>query len=164
MLQLDAGETLAYNWYPSAKDPRLLFDVVAELRSQPVIRPGVTKPIFDFELLPEGGWELRIEVDGRDGLAGGLVADDYDWRFSHRSAGARPYSVAVDPQESHWALSAISPGGKPHRDAQVALNLKPLDRQSGESLTPGAPYFVEQTAASQVDSAQQQAAVPLGDG
>ena len=69
--------------------------------------PGIFQPIFQFNLLPEvkGGREIFNRTDGRDGLTGGANIDGLDFRFTHASPGASPYTVDVTRANSCWSLS-----------------------------------------------------------
>ncbi len=139
VLEFAPGEIISYDWFrdPAKLDPHILCDLVPYLPSERV-RPGVSKPLVRFDLTGEpGGWRVRLEWDGRDGLAGGPVADGWDVDVRSGQPGARPYGVALDPAQAAWALSLFSPGGTPADTSETLLGLQPYRRSDdGEAAWP----------------------------
>lgn len=130
VLEFAPGEIIRYEWFrdPKALDAHILCDLVPRLPAERV-RPEVSKPLVRFDLTGEpGGWRVRMEFDGRDGLAGGAVADGWDLDVRSGEPGARPYTVALDPARAAWALSLFSPGGSPADTSEVVLGLQPYRR------------------------------------
>jgi hypothetical protein len=123
-----------YEWFRSDTDlnENVLFNLAPYFRGENELKPGITKPIFQFDIDGNGGWRVRIERDGRDGLAGGDVDGDYDLSFTHESEGARPYTVDVTRENSAWSLSFFNPGGKPMETSEILVKLAPYDRDSGK--------------------------------
>lgn len=93
-------------------------------------------PLVRFDLTGEpGGWRVRLEWDGRDGLAGGPSAQGWDVDIRSGQPGARPYTVALDPAQAAWAMSLFSPGGSPADTSETVLGLAPY-RRSDDSPAP----------------------------
>jgi hypothetical protein len=137
VVQFKKGEMIHYEWFQDEKnlDGHVLLNLAEHFRGENVLRPGVTKPLFRFDVDGKGGWTVRIERDGRDGLAGGEVDDGWDLTFTHESPDAKPYTVDVTNDNSAWAMSIFSPGGKPMETSEILIGLKPYDRQSGKPVT-----------------------------
>lgn len=80
VLEFKPKEIIRYEWFqdPQALHPRILCDLVPHLGEE-LIRPNITRPLFRFDLTDQpGGWRVRIELDGRDGLVGGRQPNDWD--------------------------------------------------------------------------------------
>lgn len=136
VIEFEPGEIILYDWFrnPEQLHERILFDLQPHLAREPnFVRPGVTHPLIRFDLVPErkGGWILRIQRDGRDGI---VPERDEDWDLvvTDQSPGARPFSVDLDPAKSAWALSLFSPGGAPAETSEIVLGLKPYHRADGK--------------------------------
>lgn len=130
VLEFAPGEIIRYDWYrdPKDLDRHILCDLVPHLGKEP-LRPGVTKPLFRFDLTDaKGGWRVRIERDGRDGLAGGRNPKGWDIDVRSGQPGARAYTVDLDPKNASWSLSLFSPGGKPAGTSQFLLGMRPYNR------------------------------------
>lgn len=135
VIEFKANEAISHKWFdPKNLDPHILFDLAPHLEGDNRIYPGVTKPVFRFTIDGKGGWQLLIEPDGRDGLAGGARDDDWDLSFSHKSPGAKPYTVNVTQENSTWAMSTFSPGGKPEESSEAIVGLKPFNRRTGRTV------------------------------
>jgi len=137
VIEFKAGEIISYDWFRNPKNlhERILYDLVPHFDGDNLLRPGVTHPIVQFDIREQGRWVLKIERDGRDGLAGGEVDDHYDLVITDRSDGAKPYSVDVKPDASRWALSIFSPGGGPADTSELLLGLQPYSRATGKAVT-----------------------------
>lgn len=135
VMQFRAGEHVSYQWFTSEElDEHILLDLAPYFRGDRVVHPGVTKPVFRFTIDGSGGWELGIERDGRDGLAGGEKDGDWDVKFTHETEGARPYTVDLTSGNSTWAMSTFSPGGTPEETSEIIVGLTPFSRTSGEPV------------------------------
>jgi hypothetical protein len=130
VIEFRAREMIQYEWFRDQKDrdPHILMDLTPYFAGAKRVLPGVTKPLFRFDIDGKGGWTLRVERDGRDGLAGGENGGDWDLVFTEKSEGARPYTVDVTVTNSSWAMSVFNPGGAPADTAEVLIGLKPYDR------------------------------------
>ena len=135
VVQFGAGEMIHYEWFKDADnlDKHVLMNLAPYFDGENELRPAVTKPLFRFDVDGKGGWTVRVERDGRDGLDGGEVDGDWDLTFTHESKGAKPYTVNVTKDNSAWALSLFSPGGKPMETSEILLGLKPYDRLTGNA-------------------------------
>ncbi len=134
VIEWAAREMIAYEWFsggPSRLDRRILFDLAPYFDGEDEVRPGVTKPMFRFDIHEAGSWTLKIERDGRDGLDGGEVDGDWDMVFTDTTPGAKPYTVGVTPANSAWAMSTFSPGGSPEETSELVVGLKPYKRLTG---------------------------------
>ncbi len=133
VIQFGKGRMIHYEWFRSDTDlnENVLFNLAPYFRGKNELKPGIAKPIFQFDIDGKGGWRVQIERDGRDGLAGGEVDGDYDLTFTHESEGAKPYTVDVTRENSAWSLSFFSPGGKPMETSEIIVGLKPYDRDTG---------------------------------
>jgi hypothetical protein len=137
VLEFAPQETIQYAWFanPQNLHPRILCDLVPFLNDER-LHPGITKPLFRFDLTGEpGGWRVRIERDGRDGLAGGSNPDGWDIDITSGQDGARPYTVDLDPHQAAWSLSLFSPGGRPAGTSQFLLGLQPYQRGDDSNAT-----------------------------
>ena len=133
VVEFGPAEKISHKWFdPKNPDPHILFDLAPHFRDGNRIYPGVTKPLFRFTVDGKGGWQLLIEPDGRDGLKGGAKDGDWDMSFSDRSAGAKPYTVNVTPENSAWSMSTFSPGGRPEESSELIIRLAPFDRKTGK--------------------------------
>jgi hypothetical protein len=133
VIEFGRGEIIHYEWFgdPKNLDKHILLDLAPYFDGDDRNYPGVTKPIFQFDIGPKGSWTLKIERDGRDGLDGGEKDGDWDLVFTEKSPGAKPYTVDVDPAGSRWNLSTFSPGGRPEETSQILLGLEPYNRATG---------------------------------
>jgi hypothetical protein len=136
IVEFGAGEMIHYEWFEDEDnlDKHVLFNLAPYFTGDNALKPGVTKPIFKFDIDGKGGWKVRIERDGRDGLAGGEVDGDYDLTFTHESKGAKPYTVDVTRDNSAWSLSTFSPGGRPMETSELLIGLDPYHRDTGEPV------------------------------
>jgi hypothetical protein len=134
VIEFGAREMIHYEWFAREPlDPHVLLDLTDVLGGADKCRPTVERPIFRFELGEgKGAWALRIERDGRDGLAGGERDGDWDLSFTHESPGAKPYTVNVTRGNSVWAMSTFSPGGLPEDSSEAVVKLLPFNRDTGE--------------------------------
>lgn len=134
ILQFEAGKMIHYEWFKDEDnlDDNVLFNLAPYFTGENALKPGVTKPIFQFDIDGKGGWTLKIERDGRDGLAGGEVDDNWDLVFTHESKNAKPYTVNVTRENSDWALSTFSPGGRPMDTSEILIGLEPYNRDTGK--------------------------------
>jgi hypothetical protein len=134
IIEWKAGEMIHYRWFANRDrlDRHILFDLAPYFDADRTVYPGVTKPLFRFTIDGKGGWEVRIERDGRDGLEGGQNDGDWDMTFTHKSPGARPYTVNVTGANSTWAVSTFSPGGEPEESSEAVVGLRPFDRGTGK--------------------------------
>lgn len=134
VVQFPKGKMIHYEWFKDEKNlhKNVLLNLAEHFRGENALRPGVTKPIIQFDIDGKGGWTVKIERDGRDGLAGGEVDGDYDLTFTHKSKGARPYTVDVTRDNSAWAMSLFSPGGKPMETSEILIGLDPYNRDTGK--------------------------------
>lgn len=136
VLEFAPGEIIRYEWFQNRNnlDPHILCDLVPYL-PQERVRPGVSKPLVRFDLTGEpGGWRVRMEFDGRDGLAGGPVADDWDVDVRSGDDGARPYTIDLDPADSAWSMSLFSPGGRPAETSQMLIGMQPYARADDQLI------------------------------
>ena len=122
-----------YEWFQDPKNlhPRILLDLAPYFRDANLLRPGVTKPIFEFNIGEQGSWTLKIEIDGRDGLPGGPNAESWDHVFTEKSPGAKPFTVPLTPANSRWTLTAYTPHGNPIDSSEILLGLDPYRRSDG---------------------------------
>jgi hypothetical protein len=136
VIEFKAGEMIRYEYFrnPKELDARILYDLQPHFSDEKALRPGVMHPMLKFDIHDKGGWTLRVERDGRDGLAGGDNPDGWDLVVTHESNGAKPYSVDVKPAKSRWAMSMFSPGGSPMETSEILLKLDPYDRATGKSV------------------------------
>jgi hypothetical protein len=136
IVEFAAGDMISYDWFrnPPNLDRHVLLDLAGRFTDANTLRPGITKPILQFDIHAGGRWTLRIETDGRDGLAGGRRDGGWDLEFTEKSPGARPYTVDVSPADTAWTLSTFSPGGRPADTSEVLLGLQPYDRRGGGDL------------------------------
>ena len=133
VIEFDTDEMISYGWFKSDKlDRRILLDLAPHFDGDKRVHPGVTKPIFRFDVGDGGSWTLRIERDGWGRLAGGDSDGGWDMTFTDRSGGAKPYTVDLGRATSTWAFSAFSPGGRPEETSEVVVGLNPFDRGTGE--------------------------------
>ncbi|MFP4054670.1 MAG: hypothetical protein ACLFV7_12485 [Phycisphaerae bacterium] len=135
VIEFKAGEMIRYEYFrnPRKLDKRILYDLQPHFSGDKALRPGVTHPMLRFDLHDKGGWTLRLERDGRDGLSGGDDPHGWDLVVTHESDGAKPYSVGLKPGSSRWAMSLFSPGGSPMETSEVLLKLTPYDRVTGKT-------------------------------
>lgn len=130
VIELPAGEHIRYEWFSQGRlHPNIICDLHPVLKD---VKPAVDRPIFRFEVFPGGRWTLRIETDGRDGLAGGARDGDYDLDLDQDSPGARPYRVDLGAQ-TQWALTAYNPTAQVET-SQICLKVQPFRRSTGEAL------------------------------
>jgi hypothetical protein len=136
IVEFAAGEMISYDWFRNGRklDRHVLFDLAPWFTDANTLRPAITRPIIQFDIHGGGRWTLRIETDGRDGLAGGRRNGDWDLEFTEKSPGARPYTVDIAPANTAWTLSTFSPGGRPADTSEVLLGLQPYDRASGKDI------------------------------
>jgi hypothetical protein len=136
VLEFAPQEIIQYEWFRNPKNlhPRILCDLVPHLGEEPVY-VNLSKPLFRFDLTDQaGGWRVRIELDGRDGLAGGRNAEGWDIDVSAGQPGATPYSIDLDPNTAAWSMSLFSPGGRPAGTSQFLLGLQPYHRSTDEDV------------------------------
>jgi hypothetical protein len=117
--------------YTQLAKEKVLLDIRDLVKADAAIQPGVTHPMFRFMIEGAGKWTLKIEPDGRDGLAGGSDDKGWDLVFTQDSPGAKPYTVGLTPENSAWALSVFNPGGAPE-SSEIVVGLKPFDRSTGQ--------------------------------
>ncbi len=137
IIEWKAGEMIHYAWFTGGKDklhPRILYDLAPHFDGDKTVRPGETKPIFEFTIDGKGGWTFKMERDGRDGLSGGEDKDGWDLVVTHQSPGAKPYTVDVTRANSAWAMSVFSPGGSPEDSSEALVKLHPIDRDTGKDV------------------------------
>jgi hypothetical protein len=149
VVEFKAGELIEYAWYRDGPDklaPQVLFDLSPHVLGDEPIRPGIDQPMFSFDVMADGKWRVRVERDGRDGLAGGPVADGWDMVFTEKSAGAKPYTVdlgdSVD-KNTAFGLSVYCPSGGDRSPAEIDLTLSSYDRDDDGPLRPlpAAPWI-----------------------
>jgi hypothetical protein len=135
IIQFRPREMIRYGYFanPGKLDARILYDLQPYFTGDNALRPGVTHPLMQFDIAEDGGWRFRLERDGRDGLAGGDDPNGWDIDVTHKSQGAKPYSVKLTPGTSRWAMSVFSPGGAPMETSEVLLKLAPYDRTTGKA-------------------------------
>ena len=136
VVQFAKGEMIHYEWFRDEDklDSHVLLNLAEHFRGENILRPGVTKPLFRFDVDGKGGWTAKIERDGRDGLAGGDRDGEWDLVFTHESEGAKPYTVDVTRENSAWAMSLFSPGGKPMDTSEILIGLDPYHRDTGKDV------------------------------
>lgn|GEM_PF-2836520 len=137
VVEFARGEMIRYDWFrggPGRLDRHILMDLAPYFQDANALQPGVTRPLIQFDIHGRGRWTLRIERDGRDGLAGGDRNGDWDLTFTEKSRGAKPYTVDVAPAGSAWNLSVFSPGGRPAETSEILLGLQPYDRRGGKDI------------------------------
>jgi len=137
VVEFQPGELIHYEWYygaPKKLHERILFDLYPHAGGKQDLKPGLNQPIFQFDVLPNGGWKVQIERDGRDGLKGGEVEDGFDMVFTHESKGAKPYSVDLG-KDPHFAISVYCPSGSPNLGAKMLYQLDPYHRKTGKVYT-----------------------------
>lgn len=136
VIQFKAGEMIHYEYFgdPNNLDSRIIADLMPYFSGENRMKPGVTKPLFQFDLEDNGGWTLRIERDGRDGLAGGPDAKTWDHVIRHTDKGNRGHSLDLKPGKTRWALSVFSPGGSPLETSEIVLGLQPYSRSTGKDV------------------------------
>lgn len=133
VFELAAKETMASGpMYRQVAIDRVLYDLRPFFKSHSLIHPGIMRPMFQFSIGDQGTWALRVELDGRDGLAGGEDPVGWDHIFTQASPGARPSTVGLTPANSAWSLSIFNPGGAPE-SSDVLIRLLPFDRKTGLS-------------------------------
>lgn len=136
IIELAAGEHLPIDWQPDPEDPRVLCDLSPVFRGLD-LRPAITRPLVRFDVTADGGWRLRLEVDGRDGLAGGGREGDYDVVLTQDDAGGRRHHLGAP---GRWAMSVVSPGGGPFDSVEFSALLAAYGREDGQGrLPPKAP-------------------------
>lgn len=137
VVEFPPGELIRYEWFrdPKNLDKHILYDLVPHFSDDNALKPGISKPMVQFDLLDEaGGWRVRIERDGRDGLAGGEVDGDWDLVITHRSPNAKPFTVDLKPANARWSMSIFSPGGSPTDTSEIIVGLDPYDRATGKTI------------------------------
>ncbi len=135
VIEFRKDEIISYDWFHGGEgklDPHILFDLAPFIRDANLVKPNVTKPISQFDIHGDGRWTFRFEPDGRDGLKGGSNVDDWDFVFTEKSPGAKPYTVPLTPQNSRWALTVYTPNGSPIDASEILIGLDPYERASGK--------------------------------
>jgi hypothetical protein len=134
------GELIRYEWYrggPGKLDPHVLFDLYPYCGGDNDLKPGVNHPMFRFEVGDGGRWQVWIERDGRDGLAGGDRDGDWDMTFTEKSKEARPYTVDLGKAEKRaFGLSVYCPSADA-RGAVIDLDVAPYRLATGKPVNPG---------------------------
>jgi hypothetical protein len=134
VFELAANETMASGpGYTEIARQRVLLDLRDRFKAEKAVCPGTEKPMFRFTIEGGGQWTLKIELDGRDGLAGGSDEKGWDMVFTQNSPGAKPYTVDLTPDNSAWALSVFNPGGAPE-SSDILVHLTPFDRATGQAV------------------------------
>jgi tetratricopeptide (TPR) repeat protein len=134
VIEFKAMEHIQYGWFkPGNLHPNILYDLAPLFAGDNRLSPGVLKPMFRFTLDGKGGWSLRYERDGRDGLAGGQHEGDWDVVITDKSPGARPYTVDVTTGNSTWAMSIFSPGAF-EESTEAIVKLTPFSRATGQPV------------------------------
>ena len=136
VIEFAKTEMIHYEWFRDAKnlDKHILCDLTPHFTGQNTLKPGLSKPLVRFDIDGKGGWTVRVERDGTDGLKGGEKDGDWDVVVTHEAPGARKYTVNVTNDNSAWAMSLFSPGGKPMETSEILVGLKPYDRKTGKSV------------------------------
>ena len=158
VVEFRAGEMIHYEWYgrgPGKLHERVLMDLYPLCKD---MKPGVTEPVFKFEVFDGGRWKVSIKFDGRKGLAKGGEADsDFDLVVTEKSEGAKPYSVPL-AKENAFTLTAYNPGASGGSD--ILLKLDPFDRATGKPL----PSFDRSAGKKGVKLGDLPGALPAGTG
>jgi len=133
VVEFRAGEMIHYEWYgggPGKFHERVLMDLYPLCKD---MKPGLTEPIFKFEVFDGGRWKVSIKFDGRKGLAkGGADDSDFDLVVTEKSEGAKPYSVPL-AKGNAFCLTAYNPGAS-STGSDILLKLDPFDRATGKPL------------------------------
>jgi putative intracellular protease/amidase len=133
VVEFRAGEMIHYEWYGGGSgklDERVLMDLYPSCKD---MKPGITEPIFKFEVFDGGRWKVSIKFDGRKGLPnGGAVDGDFDLVVTEKSDGAKPHSVSL-AKENAFCLTAYNPGAS-STGSDILLKLDPFDRATGKPL------------------------------
>ena len=159
VVEFRAGEMIHYEWYgggPGKFHERVLMDLYPQCKN---MKPGVTEPVFKFEVFDGGRWKLSIKFDGRKGLPnGGAVDGDFDLVVTEKSEGAKPYSVPL-AKENAFCLTAYNPGATT-TGSDILLKLDPFDRATGKPL----PSFDRSVAKKDVKLGDLPGVLPAGTG
>lgn len=130
VMEFQPGEMIHYGWFGGAPEQfhrRVLFDLYPYCKD---MKPGVTQPIFKFDVYDGGRWKVCIRFDGRAGIPEEAVESDFDLVFTDRSKGAKPYSVALST-DNVASYSVYNPGSG---GSQVILRMDPYSRGTGKRM------------------------------
>jgi protease I len=156
VVEFRAGEMIHYEWYGGSGKfhERVLMDLYPLCKD---MKPGITEPVFKFEVFDGGRWKVSIKFDSRKGLPnGGAVDGDFDLVVTEKSEGAKPYSVSL-AKENAFCLTAYNPGAS-STGSDILLKLDPFDRATGKPL----PSFDRSVAKKDVKLVDLPGVLPAG--